>query len=134
MTKISGGVPGGWHGGMLPGASSPFRFKFDANGEADVDGEVAAYLMSVPGPFALVADYADEDSDEMPDDEDTEDAADDEPDDLTEDELAHVEAPGEVVQKSSGDPHVNGETVAATPKPKRPSRPSRGAARRKSLD
>ena len=59
MVKISGGVPGGWHGGQLPGASAPFRFRFDAQGEAEVEGDVASYLMSVPGPFALVAEFSD---------------------------------------------------------------------------
>ena len=59
MVKISGGVPVGWHGGQLPGASAPFLFRFDAQGEADVEGEVAQYLMSVPGPFALVAEFDD---------------------------------------------------------------------------
>lgn len=56
MAKISGGVPGGWHGGLLPGASSPFRFQFDAEGCAEVDGDIAAYLTSMPGPFALDVD------------------------------------------------------------------------------
>lgn len=54
MVKITGGVPGGWHGGQLPGASAPFRFQFDSNGEAEVESEIASYLVSVPGPFELV--------------------------------------------------------------------------------
>lgn len=56
MVKITGGVPGGWHGGQLPGASAPFRFQFDAQGCAEVESEVAQYLTSVPGPFALIVD------------------------------------------------------------------------------
>lgn len=54
MAKIKGGVPGGWHGGMLPGASSPFRFKFDNDGTADVDDAIAKYVVDNPGPFSYV--------------------------------------------------------------------------------
>lgn len=70
MVKISGGAPGGWHGGQLPGASAPFRFRFAVDGTAEVDGEIATYLMSVPGPFALVADFSsDEPNADTPDTE-----------------------------------------------------------------
>lgn len=61
MVKIRGGVPGGWHGGLLPGASAPFCFQFDANGEAEVEREIAEYITSVPGPFQIVADEAEKD-------------------------------------------------------------------------
>lgn len=54
MTKIRGGVPGGWHGGQLPGASAPFLFQFDQNGEAEVEYEIAKYVISVPSPFEIV--------------------------------------------------------------------------------
>ena len=121
MTIISGGAPGGWHGGMLPGASSPFRFQFDKNGEADVDGEIAAYLMSVPGPFALVVEYADEqaqlegDVQEPEDEENVEDSDDESTDEALSETATSTETP--------------------TPKPKSASRPNRStSARRKSLD
>ncbi len=69
MTKIKGGVPGGWHGGQLPGASAPFCFQFDANGEAEVDKEIAKYVTSVPGPFSIVEE--DEKTADVPETPDT---------------------------------------------------------------
>ncbi len=56
MPKLTGGKPGTWHAGLVPGASAPFRVQFDARGEADITKEESAYLRSVHIPYGISED------------------------------------------------------------------------------
>lgn len=82
MSKISGGVPGGWHGGQIPGASSPFRFQFDGQGKAEVENDVAEYLTSIPGPFSILESEQEQEDSE----DDVKDGISDENQEITKDE------------------------------------------------